>query len=193
MSPDVYASHSLRAMCNSSTKRVNSFFIPLGDSLPLYLSVVWFVLNPVQFQTMPSIARHTIAFGRLFTLLFFLASSGFTTIMRICTMEACECPDTSGTSDHNACPNEQAPASVASMFIQNVNDCHNAVVGGVAVVQALVEKDSRAQNVEVLSAITSTFVSPASSNTSSCFSYSYSESVSPPSVEKYVLNETFLI
>ncbi len=142
---------------------------------------------------MRSIARHTIAFGRIFTLVFLLASSGFTTIVHICAMEASECCDTSGTSDHNACPNEQALAPVAGMSIQNVDDCHNEVVGGSAVVQALVEKDAPEQNVEVLSVVISTFVAPASNNTSSWFKYSYSESVSPPSVEKYVLNETFLI
>jgi len=49
------------------------------------------------------------------------------------------------------------------------------------------------QNVEVLPLLTSPFVSPASGNTSSWFSYSFLESVSPPSVEKFVLNETFLI
>ncbi len=79
------------------------------------------------------------------------------------------------------------------MSIQNVNDCHNAVVGGFAVVQALVEKNCKAQNVEVFSLLTSTFVSLAPGNISSSFNYVYSESVSPPSVEKYVLNETFLI
>jgi hypothetical protein len=80
------------------------------------------------------------------------------------------------------------------MSIHNVDDCHiNAVDGGFAVVQALVEKDIETQNVEVLSFLTSTFVLPAPSNTSSLFTYSYLESVSPPSVEKCVLNEIFLI
>ena len=109
-------------------------------------------------------------------------------------MEACECIDTSGASDHNACPNEQVPLPVAGMSIHKVDDCHiNTVVGGYTVVQALVEKDSKAQNAEVFSLLTSAFVSPAPSNTSSWFNYSYFESVSPPSVEKYVLNATLLI
>jgi hypothetical protein len=80
------------------------------------------------------------------------------------------------------------------MSIHNVDDCHvNAVVGDFADVQALVEKDIESQNVQVLSLLTSTFASSAPSNTSSWSTYSYLESVSPPSVEKYVLNETFLI
>ena len=109
-------------------------------------------------------------------------------------MEACECCDISGARDDDACPNKQVPSPVAGMSIHNVDDCHiNAVDGGFTVVQALVEKDIEAQNVELFSLLTSTFVSPAPSNTSSWFTYSYLESVSPPSVEKCVLNETFLI
>jgi hypothetical protein len=142
---------------------------------------------------MRSIARHAIAFGRVFTLVFFLASSGFTTIMHVCSMDGCECPDTSGASDHDACPNKQEPVPVAGMSIANVDDCHNEVVGGSAVVQALVENDAPARTVEVFSVVISTFVAPAPNNTSSWFNYSYSESVSPSSVEKYVLNDTFLI
>jgi hypothetical protein len=83
---------------------------------------------------------------------------------------------------------------VAGMSIYKGDDCRSSVVvGGLRVVLALVEKDSKVQNVEVLPLPISPFVSPAPGNTSSWFSYSYSESVSPLSVEKYVLNETFLI
>jgi len=82
----------------------------------------------------------------------------------------------------------------AGMSIYNVDGCHSTVVfSGLRIVMAFVEKDSKVQNVEVLPLLTSPFVSPAPGNTSSWFSYSFFESVSPPSVEKYVLNETFLI
>lgn len=145
---------------------------------------------------MRSIARNTIAFGRVFTFAFLFASSGFTTILHFCAMEACECEccDTSDARDHDACSNKQVPASVANVSIHNIDNCNiNAVVGGLAVFQALVEKGFNAQNVKVLSLLTFKFISPAPSNTSSWFTYSYIESVSPPSVEKYILNETFLI
>jgi flavoprotein len=121
-----------------------------------------------------SIARHTIAFGRVFTFAFLFVSSGFTIISHICSTETCECCDTSGACDEDACANKQLPLPVACMSIHNVDDCHiNAVDGGFAVVQALVEKDIETQNVEVLSFLTSTFVLPAPSNTSSLFNYSY--------------------
>jgi hypothetical protein len=143
---------------------------------------------------MISIARHTITFGRVFTLVFLFASSGYTVILHICAMGACECSDTPDASDDDACTNKQLPLPVAGMSIHNVDNCHkNAVVDGSDIVQALVEKDSKTQYVKVLSLLTSTFVSPALSNTSSWFTYSYLERVSPPSVEKYVLNATLLI
>ena len=125
---------------------------------------------------MKSIARHSIAFGRVLTLVFFLASARFTTILYLCMRET-----------DKALP-------VAGMSIYNVDGWHSTVVfSGLRVVMAFVEKDSKVQNVEVLPLLTSPFVSPALDNTSSWFSYSFFESVSPPSVEKYVLNETFLI
>jgi hypothetical protein len=125
---------------------------------------------------------------------FLVASSSFTTILKICAMETCECCDTSGARDDDGCPNKQVPAPVARMSIHDVNDCHrNVVVGDFAAVQLLVEKDIEVQNVQVLSFPACTFVSPATGYTSSWFNCSHSERVPPPSVEKYVLNETFLI
>jgi len=145
---------------------------------------------------MRSIARHTVAFGRVFTLVFLLASSGFTTIVHIGAMEASACCDPSGASDHNACPNKQLPLPVAGMSVHNRDGCHrnrDPVVGAFGVVQALVEKDSKAQNVDILTLLTSAFVPPAPGNTSSRFNYSYSVSVSLPSVEKCILNATLVI
>ncbi len=138
--------------------------------------------------------KNTIYIGRVVAFLFFIASSGFTTILHICTMEASACCDTSGASDHQACPNPEKSFPGSGASIQNANECHiNAVAGGLAAIQALLEKDIKAQNVDILSVLNSTFVSLAPSTNTSSFTYSYSESVSPPSVEKYVLNETFLI
>lgn len=137
--------------------------------------------------------KKIVFIGRVVAFVFFLASSGFTTILHICAMEACECCDTSGARDHDACPDKPA-LPVAGTSIQNVDDCHiNAVAGGLSAIQALLEKDIKAQNVNTLSVLISTFVSLAPSTNTSSFTYSYSESVSPPSVEKYILNATLLI
>jgi hypothetical protein len=83
---------------------------------------------------------------------------------------------------------------VTGMSIYKGDACHSTVVfSGLRVVMAFVEKDSKVQNVQILSLPILPFVSPPLGNISSCFNYTYSESVSPLSVEKYVLNETFLI
>ncbi len=138
--------------------------------------------------------KNIVFMGRVVAFLFFVASSGFTTLLHICTMEASECCDTSGASDHAACPNPEKSSPVAGTAIKNADDCHiNAVAGGLSAIQALLEKDGKTQKVVVLSVLASTFVSLAPINNTSSFTYSYSEGVSPPSVEKYVLNETFLI
>jgi hypothetical protein len=82
----------------------------------------------------------------------------------------------------------------AGMSAYKGDACHSIVVfSGLRVIMALLEKDIKAKNVKVLSLLTSPFDSPAPSNTSSWFGYSFFESVSLASVEKYVLNETFLI
>ncbi len=80
------------------------------------------------------------------------------------------------------------------MFVHNVGDCQKkTIVVGIAVYQALEEKDSRAQNVKVLSLLTSTFVLPAPGNISYCSTYSCPNSISPSSVEKFILNATLLL
>jgi hypothetical protein len=125
---------------------------------------------------MKSIARQSIPFGRVLTLVFLLASARFTSILHICMKK----------------PDKALP--VAGMSIYKGDACHSTIVfSGLRVVMAFVEKDSKVQNVEVLPLLTSPFVSPAPGNTSTWFSYFFFESVSPPSVDKYVLNATFLI
>ena len=138
--------------------------------------------------------ENIVVLGRVTAFLFLVASSGFTTFLHICTMEATECCDTSGATDHQACFDEETPSPVAGASIQNINDCHiNTVAGGLAAIQALQEKDSKELNVNVLALLVSTFIPVGPNANASSFDYSYSDNVSPPSVEKYVLNETFLI
>jgi hypothetical protein len=132
--------------------------------------------------------------GRIIALLLFIASSGFTTIVHACAMEATQCCDTSRARDHKACENPFP--LVAGPSVQREFDCHtNTVAGGLAGVQGLIEKDGKPLNnrLEVLSAVVSQYISFASSGTASWLSTSYCTSVSPPSVEKYVLNASFLI
>ncbi len=142
---------------------------------------------------MKSIARHSIVFGRVLALVFLFVYSRFETILHMCGREASECCYTaSGARDHNGCPDKALP--VAGISIYNVNGCRSSVVvRSLRVVLALVEKDSKVQNVKVLSLFTFPSVLHAPSKTSSWFNYCYFGSVSLHSAEKYVLNATFLI
>ena len=143
---------------------------------------------------MRSIARHTKVFGRAFTLVFLLACSGFATILHICAGEIPQHYDTSSASDQAASPNRQLPLPVARMFVHNVGDCQKkTIVPGIAVYQALEEKDSKAKNAKALSLLTSTFILPAPCNILYCSNYYCTNSISPSSVEKFILNTTLLI
>ncbi len=109
-------------------------------------------------------------------------------------MKASECCDTSVARDHNACTKNQSPLLVAGSSGNDVTDCHKrAVVDHFSVFRALVEIETKKQNVELRSLLTSAFDSSEPNYTLSWFNYSYSDSVSLPSVEKYVLNATLLI
>jgi len=142
---------------------------------------------------MTSIARHSIAFGRVLTIVFLIVSSHFTAIMHKCVRKVSDCCCViSGEKGHDAF--QKKARHVADMSIYIVDGCRSIVdIGDLTVVLASDERDSKVQNVKVLHLLSSPFVSPAPGNTSSWFSYSFFESVSPRSVEKYVLNETFLI
>jgi hypothetical protein len=111
----------------------------------------------------------------------------------ICVEEASECCKAAADARYHDARHDKA-LPVADMSIENVDGRHMIMVGYTfRVFLAVVERDSERQNVEVLSLLPCTFVSPVSGDTSSCFNYFFSESVSPSSVEKYILNETYLI
>jgi len=131
--------------------------------------------------------------GRLIILLFFLSSTGFTSILNICAMEAAKCCGTSGRSDHEACHNESPPVSGVS--VKDRFECQvNIVAGGLSGVSGLIEKEikQRTETTEfVVIALSET--AEASFAASTLLSLNHTTNTSPPSVEKYVLNSTFLI
>lgn len=135
-----------------------------------------------------------MVFTRAFTLIFLLVSSGLIGVFHIYAKKVSECRDTSSASNRDACPNKQPSLFAAGTSVHNVKVCErHADVGGFHVFRALLEKDSKAQILEVRSLPFFTFDSPEPTNSLSWLNYSYSESVSLPSVEKYVLNATLLI
>jgi hypothetical protein len=174
---------------------INYSFIPSGDCLPLPPSVVSLVFNPTELCAMRSIARHTLAFRRVFTLVFLFASSSNGTVSHVCANEALKCCDIFCTSDQFVGWNKQLSLPALGVLVFDVDDCHShPVIGGfVPLFQAFIDKCAKAENVAALPLFISAFLAPAQSSTSLSLTYSYSKSVPPSSVEIYVLNATLLI
>ncbi len=138
-------------------------------------------------------------FSRLFVGLFLLASSGFTAVLQQCTMESgqsrrfMECCSSSDESNLTEC---EVPQTTPSLAFGSQFTCHtNTVVGGLAGTSALLEKKGKIQLSKLVewsgNVLQQTVFKPIS-NHSSTLNY-FALNVSPPSVEKCVLNSSFLI
>lgn len=142
---------------------------------------------------MQRLTRHSVTLGRVLVAALLLANAGYTTILSTCTMGAAECCN--GTTGHRQCDMPLEPAG-GQASLQDAFQCHaTTVAGGLNDIQALVEKHMK-QLLPVGEFIATVvcgdramaaYASKINSLTSS------SHHVSPPPVEKYVLNETFLI
>lgn len=141
--------------------------------------------------------QHMILSGRILAILFILANSGFTAVLRQCTMKSVapmECCNGSKESDEAASDGTQNQASLR--LIESQFSCHTTtIVGGIASTSALLQKESARQ-----SAKANEFCAQHQQNTTSTSDIDHSTNpahfaatLSPPSVEKCVLNSSFLI
>jgi hypothetical protein len=142
-------------------------------------------------------SKHTIIAGRILAILFVLANSGFTTVLRQCTMksdapmECCNIPEKSDAASRDAVQKNANSPSIVSQF-----SCHTTtLVGGIASTSALLQKESARQNAKA-----NEFCAQHQQSTTSTSDVDHSTNpahfaatLSPPSVEKCVLNSSFLI
>ena len=140
---------------------------------------------------------HMILSGRILAILFILANSGFTAVLRQCTMksdapmECCSIPEKSDAASRDAVQKNGNSPSIVSQF-----SCHTtSLVGGIASTSALLQKESAKQNVKG-----NELCAQLQQNTTSTSTFDHSmnhahfaATLSPPSVEKCVLNSSFLI
>jgi hypothetical protein len=140
---------------------------------------------------------HMILSGRILAILFILANSGFTAVLRQCTMksdapmECCSIPEKSDAASRDAVQKNATSPSIVSQF-----GCHTTtLVGGIASTSALLQKESAGQNAKA-----SEFCAQLQQNTIITPTLDHStnpaqlaSNFSPPSVEKCVLNSSFLI
>ncbi len=144
---------------------------------------------------MIKLAEHRPKLGGIILLLFFLSNSGFTSTLHLCVMQAAACCEPAGAQRHDAC-DEILPAS-AGLSVSNALACHvDRVVGGLNGVQGLLEKNvqDKPQHVQLPVVVLPNGVVLISSAQHGVHLALDSHHSPPlPSVEKYVLNETFLI
>jgi hypothetical protein len=155
------------------------------------------IVEAVSQATMILSAKHIVLTTRLLVALFIVANSGFTTVIRQCTMEPAHPMDCCAASGerHNTPiggPRPQGEATVAGVL----PDCSiSTVVGGLANAPALLDKENTVHSSKIITSIPLSEL-PAFFNTITKRSFHSSDpslTFSPHSTEKCVLNSTFLI
>ena len=138
-------------------------------------------------------SKHIKPLRLAFAALVFLASSGAAAVIRECKVEAMSCCAPVSRANHDDCDQPALPISRHSIKAQFT--CHTtALVGGVAIKQALVEQQHKPElpkQIVFCIASSQSLLSAQTNRSSSTFFLT--ETVSPPTVEKYVLNGSFLI
>jgi hypothetical protein len=138
-------------------------------------------------------SKHSALIGRIFLTLFIVANSGFTTVVRQCTMkssQAMEC--CANTNSQNSSKHQNGEL----VLVGTAADCHSSsIAGGLANVSAVVEKENRIHSAKTLliapfycGSLFSEVFSKSSLN-----SLPLSSPLFPLFGEKCVLNSTFLI
>lgn len=144
----------------------------------------------------------------IMAVLFFVGTSGFTAILEHCCcseesakhMEADKCLEPSAMMEHtetdHASSMEECLPPTSPTIAATGNACHTKIVaGGLSSLLSLLEKEIKLQDSKLqignLSLSVSDLVIPVTTTAKSYSSLNLSSS--PPSVEKYVLNASFLI
>lgn len=139
-------------------------------------------------------SKYALFVSRALALATFLASSGFTAVLHNCTMEDPVCCEAPKEATHKDC-GESLPAS-KELAVRSDAACHtNTIVGGVTPNLAVLEKDSKSdvKKLHVAESILTTSIVQLDQLHTSLNLFSNGTPVFLPSVEKYILNASFLI
>lgn len=140
---------------------------------------------------MLKISRHIAVVGWLFLGLFLVGNSGFAFVLHKCVAVQMDCCEKPNKDSKDACMD--TPMPIGGPTFKAPFLCHtNTVVGGLTTKSGLLEK-TPIQKETVSTFFMSANVALAPSTITSSSSLSYAINTSPPSVEKCVLNATFLI
>jgi hypothetical protein len=143
-----------------------------------------------------TLVRHRTTLGSFVLLLFFLANAGFTIVVSTCTMGAVGCGCGSGTETCalGCCevPRDNSPV----VTLTSDGDCNaTLVIGGLPEHPSIIEKTSAEAQVRPSYAMVPASSPGLEAPHAQCQTpiASVSTTVHTSSVEKYVLNATFLI
>jgi hypothetical protein len=138
--------------------------------------------------------KHIKSVRVAFALLVFFASSGATAVLHTCTLPKMDCCAPASSANHDGC--DQSAVPISAPLLQADFTCHtNTFVGGVALKLALAEKENKSQpnKASVVFVLPSPFGISNSVQALSRYLFTLAASHPPSSVEKYVLNASFLI
>ncbi|TSA24386.1 hypothetical protein D4R75_01530 [bacterium] len=121
------------------------------------------------------------------------ASSGATTVLHRCQMQAASCCSPNRNTNDDGC--DQPMASPTGQSFKSDFTCHiDVVVGGIALKQALLEKENKPElSIAAIPNVVSVGSSSLLQADSPSHTYFVVHVISPPSVDRYVLNGSFLI
>jgi hypothetical protein len=145
--------------------------------------------------------KNILGFSRLFLMLFFLANAGFTVVLYHCTMteEMCGMSCCVGINDCAAgtCQDMDRSQTPETKFVKVDRPCQTAtVVGGVQNEPKVVEKQFNSRQIISIDLLPSSVFEAAIGPRVDLPVFHFTSTASnfsPPSVETYVLNASFLI
>jgi hypothetical protein len=139
---------------------------------------------------------HILSVGRFFVLLFLLANSGFTVVLYHCTMEGMNCCATAEEQTSRSCSIMDPPEAAKGPALSSGDSCLTvSIAGGLTTDPTVVQKEpiARSPRMDFLAPFHLTFAFSSVSPQYHLLAQTASLSVSPPAVEQYVLNSSFLI
>lgn len=139
------------------------------------------------------IKRHMML-GRVLVPVFFAVNCGFTGVLRDCKMQDMRCCENSKNAEPMTCCQPSSPLSLS--YTYPAAGCHtNTIVVGLTGNSAALEKTNKPQEsrIAAVPSVKHLHASLSERKTSSLLFSSSSENVFARSVEKYILNASFLI
>jgi hypothetical protein len=139
------------------------------------------------------IVRHINLLGSVVAFLFAFGSSGLAVVIHNCTTTTpMQCCQSMSDQTEGDCSNPIQTSGIPS-FHSDVNCSTSTLVGGLTTNPGVANNSQLVQKISVVAVPTNDCLSYVPTLTSSVSIVAFAGSISPPSVEKHILNASFLI